>query len=108
MFKISQSRTFTSPVNFKIPADGGTHQSGSFVAEFKRLTVSEMRDLPKDVSDAEVARRVVVGWNEVADDDGKPLTFSAEAFDKLLDIIGVAPAVVRTFFEAVTGAQEKN
>lgn len=108
MFKLSQSRTFTKQVDFKIPADGSTQMTGSFIAEFKRLTVTELRDLPKDATDVEVCRRIVVGWNEITDDNGKQVPFSAEAFDKLLDIVGVAPAIMRTFFETISGIQEKN
>lgn len=108
MFKIAQSRTHTSPVLFKIPADGGTYQSNSFMVEFKRLSVAEMKQLPQEGTDADIARRVVVGWNEVEDANGQPLPFSSDALEKLLDIVGVAPAIVRTFFECVSGAQEKN
>lgn len=108
MFKLAVSKTFTIPVNFKIPADGGTYQSNSFIVEFKRLTVTEMKDLPKEGSDAEMCRRVVVGWNEIADENGNAIPFSSDALDKLLEIVGVAPAILRTFFESVTALQEKN
>ncbi|MFP5250529.1 MAG: phage tail assembly chaperone, partial [Acidobacteriota bacterium] len=86
----------------------GTYQTNSFIVEFKRLSVAEMKQLPQDGTDADIARRVVAGWNEVEDANGQPLPFSAEALDKLLDIVGVAPAIVRTYFECVSGAQEKN
>ena len=108
MFKIIQSRTHTAPVTFKTPAAGGTYQTNSFMVEFKRLSVSEVKQLPQDATDADIARRVVVGWNEVEDGQGNPMPFSADGLEKLLDIVGVAPAIVRTYFECVSGAQEKN
>lgn len=108
MFKLSVSKTFTTPVNFKIPVDGGTYQTNSFIGEFKRLTLSEMRDLPKEGTDAEMCRRVMVGWNEIADENGTPLPFSSEALDRLLDIVGVASTILQTFFGTLNGVREKN
>lgn len=108
MFKLSVSKTFTTPLNFKIPVDGGIYQSNSFIIEFKRLTVSEMKDLPKEGNDVEMCRRVVAGWNEVADEAGNSVPFSSEALDKLLDIVGVAAAVLKTFFDTLMVVQEKN
>lgn len=108
MFKIVQSKTHTAPVTFKVPADGGTYQTQSFMVEFKRLSVSEMKEIPKEATDSEIARRVVVGWQEIEDGDGNLLPFSSAALDKVLDIVGVAPAIARTYFECVSGAQEKN
>ena len=93
MFKVVQSRTHTAPVTFRTPADGGTYQTHSFTVEFKRLTVSELKQLPQDGTDADIARRVVVGWNEVEGSNGDRVPFSSEALDKLLDIVGVAPAL---------------
>lgn len=108
MFKLSVSETFTTPVNFKIPVDGGTYQANSFIAQFKRLTVTGMKELPKEGSDAEMCRRVVVGWNEIADENGNAIPFSSDALDKLLEIVGVAPAILKTFFEQLSVLQEKN
>jgi hypothetical protein len=112
MFKIVQTDGYNWPVEVKIPADGGRFETASFDVKFKRMQRSRVEALREEFSkpdgdSAAVAREVVIGWNGVEDDSGA-IPFSAGALDKVLEIQGVAPAIVGSFFSSAYGVERKN
>lgn len=111
-FVLKQSDTYSWPVSFEIPVDG-RHESQSFKGIFKRMSQKWIRDVLKKIeeekiSDYDVAKEVLAGWEDVRDESDKDIAFTAKALDQLLEIPTVSGAIVVSFFESITGAKEKN
>ncbi len=112
MFKITTSDTFKWPVEVRIPTDGGRHLKSSFDAEFRRLPQSQLEKLAERLVQNEgeaaaVCREIVVGWDGI-EDDGGAVRFSEEALGRVLDIPGVVPALIGSYFDALRGLERKN
>jgi hypothetical protein len=112
MFKISQNPTYTWPVSFELPTDGGRTEKFTFDAVFKRLKQSEIEDMRKqietsEINDADMVRQVLVGWNGVHDDTGE-IPFSEGALSTLLDVPTVSTAIILALLTSLSGAKRKN
>lgn len=113
MFVLKQSSSYKWPVKLELPVDGGTFSRYTFDAEFKRLPESRIKDIGKaidanEVTDIDMAREVLLGWQGIQDKDGNEFPFSEQNRETLLDISGVGKAVVISFFESLAGAKRKN
>lgn len=112
-FVLKQSDSYTWPVTFDVPVDGGRHERQTFDGEFKRLPQSRIREIGEqidsgEVTDASVAAEVLVGWSGVTDDGGKEVPFSQSALQQLLDVPMLAAAIVLAYFNSLAGAKRKN
>src|SRR5690349_19181307 len=112
MFKQSQSQTYTWPVTFELPASGGKFEKHTFDAEFKRLPQSRLREIQtagsEAADDVTFAQEILVGWKGVQDESGQEVPFSVGARDAVLDVPGVATAVVLAFIQSIHGGKRKN
>jgi len=114
MFKINLNEerhdTFKRRVVIHQPTNDGTskHEIG---ATFLILTRSQIQEqiaeereaaTADDPTDADVLRKVLVGWDDVATEDG-PLEFNEANRDALIDIPYVRTALIAAYFTAVTG-----
>lgn len=112
MFKLAQSPEFWVPVEFEWTSEKGNREVVKFRARCKRFTLDEITDLQKRIRDEQlmddvVAREVVVGWDGIEDDDGKPAEFDSQSFGRFLQL-GTAGAIVLAYFRAYPRAREKN
>lgn len=112
-FVLKQSDTYSWPVTFEVPTDGGRHERQTFDGEFKRLPQSRVRELGKlieanEVTDVEVASEVLVGWAGITDDNGKDVPFSQKALEQLMEVPLLATQVVAAYFQSLSGAKRKN
>ena len=124
-FVLKQSATYSWPVSFDVPADGGRFVKQSFDAEFTRPTQSRIVEIQEAVykrlraiqndqdtdgmiTDQEIADEVLVGWAGVDDGDGAEVTFSEKAKRQVLDVPAVSASVVEAFFDSLKGARRKN
>jgi hypothetical protein len=112
-FVLKQSDTYSWPVAFDLPVDGGRHERQTFDGEFKRLPQSRIREIGQQIEageiiDGAIAAEVLVGWSGVTDGDGNDVPFSQKALDQMLDIPLLATAVVMAYFESLQGAKRKN
>lgn len=112
-FVLKQSDTYTWPVTFDLPIDGGRHQRQSFDGEFRRLSQSRIREIGQQIeagetTDAELATEVLVGWAGITDDSGKDVPFSQSALQQLLDVPMLASSIVTAYFSSLQGAKRKN
>lgn len=113
MFTLSTKNTFSWPVSFRIPVDGGGYESADFDAEFKRLTQTRIEEITEkltkgEMTDRQVADEILVGWKGVQTDDGKSVPFTEDSKARLLDIAGLSSSLVIAFTEALRGIREKN
>jgi len=112
-FVLKQSDTYTWPVTFDVPVDGGRHQRQSFDGEFRRVSQSRIREMGQliesgDMTDSEIASEVLVGWAGINDDDGKEVPFSQGALECLLDVPMLATAIATAYFSSLSGVKRKN
>lgn len=95
------------PIRFKIARAGGSNKN--FEKTMERLTKGIRRQIANDIAEDEqvlkVMRRVyaesvILGWENVFDQDGKPLTFNVEnciqLFEDLPDLFQDIQAQART------------
>jgi hypothetical protein len=117
-FVLKQSDTYTWPVAFDVPVDGGRHERQTFDGEFKRLPqskigpmVAELQRL-EDLGDldriTEIAGDVLVGWSGISDDQNKEIPFSQNALQQLLEVPFLAVAVLKAYMDSIKGAKRKN
>jgi hypothetical protein len=124
-FVLKQSATYSWPVPFKVPTDGGKYEKQTFDAEFKRLPQSRINEIQtevqarirsaekgeafeSDISDISIADEVLAGWTGVVDDEGEEVPFSATSKAQLLNIPGLAGSIIEAYFESVAGKKLKN
>ena len=112
-FVLKQSDSYTWPVTFDIPVDGGRHERQTFDGEFKRLAQSRITEIgeqikAEEITDSILAGEVLIGWAGVTDDAGKNIPFSQSALQQLLDVPMLAAAITLAYFESLQGAKRKN
>ena len=112
-FVLTQSDTFSWPVTFDLPVDGGLHETQTFDVQFKRMPQKWIREIAKKidadkVTDTEVAKEILSGWAGITDESGKEIPFSQKTLEQLLDIRTLSGSVVLAFFKATAGVKEKN
>ena len=112
MFKLNQSTTYTWPVSVNIPTNGGQYDKQTFDGVFKRITDARLKEIraaieADQITDAQFVRELMVDWKGVTD-DGSDVPFSQEALDQMLNIPGVAAAVVVAVVESLSGLKRKN
>lgn len=112
MFKLDQSGLYAWPVTVQVPTDGGTWTAETFDAQFKRLPDSQLQKMRAavmagELTDKAFALTVVGGWAGVTD-NGQEVPFTMATLERLLEIPGVATAVVLAFVESQAGAPRKN
>ena len=106
MFKQVISDTLVVPVEGEIYTEGKKTPI-SFELLCKRSTADEIKEAftppesddekPGDVDLKSIMRERITGWRNVLDEDGKPLDFSDEALDALLNFPGVAALAVSSY-----------
>ena len=112
-FKLDQSGTYKWPVTVEVPVDYGRREKHKFDGEFKRMTQSRIKELIElvasgDLSDVDVVKEVLVGWEGIEDDEGNELKFSQAKLKQLLEVPMVATAIGKAFFNSIAGAKRKN
>lgn len=109
MFVITTGSTYKWTVKVAVPVAPETYDDQTFTAEFRRIGKKEIEALTAsaETSDDSVARAVLVGWEGVQDADGNDVPFSDAAVAQLLDVPGVAYAVVMAFLDSVSGAAKR-
>jgi hypothetical protein len=113
VFKLKMSESYSWPVSFGLPIDGGKFDKQTFEVEFKRLGEKRLSELLEKSSQGEfdnksACKEIVVGWKDVKAEDGTEMPFSSTAFDALLDVTGVPMAIFHAFTKSIRGEKEKN
>jgi len=124
MFILKKEATFTHPIVFTTPADGGTQKEETFDAEFKIIPQSRINEIGlqaqqkkneidkgimdgTEISDLLIADEILVGWDGITDGD-KPVPFTKATKKQVLDIAGLANLLVTIYFEEVSKQKVKN
>lgn len=117
-FVLKQSDTYSWPVAFDLPVDGGRHERQTFDGEFKRLPQSKVGLMVAELARldetgdldriSELAGEVLVGWSGVTDDQGKDIPFSQKALEQLLEVPMLGVATLKAYMDSIKGAKRKN
>jgi hypothetical protein len=102
-FKFEAISTFKTDVEVTLP--NGEQQT--FTGAFTYLD-DEANEEAVKASNAELLRKVWIGWDGIVDADDKPLAFSAEQRDLLLRHLYIHNAVVSAYVQARAGLRAKN
>jgi hypothetical protein len=109
MFKISSKPTFTHDVEIQVPVDGG-HSTERLKTRYRVVEFSKLETLDLgNVKDQDKYLDLIVdGFEELVDDDEKPVKNPAAHTKKLLGLLFVRGPVMRQYMEAMAGAKVKN
>ena len=124
MFILKKEATFTHPIVFYTPSDGGTQKEETFDAVFKIIPQSRINEIGlqaqqkkneidkgimdgTEISDLLIADEILVGWDGITDGD-KPVPFTKATKKQVLDIAGLANLLVTIYFEEVSKQKVKN
>lgn len=105
MLKIARNAEFTHNVTVRVPVDGG-HAEHTFKARFRVVPWKELTAIENDPE--EQARRVLIGWEGIVDDEDQPIPYSDAARDQLLEMLFVRVPILRVYVDAVAGAKRGN
>ncbi len=110
MFTLQRNPQFTAEVKVLVPSVGEP-QEQSFTARFRALSLDELPTLTGSWADDDARsflHRVLVGWEGIVDDGGKPVPFSDEACDALIATPWAVTPLGRAYFREVYAANRGN
>lgn len=113
MFSIKEPDSLSWPVKVNVPTDdgeGGTEEA-EFQMRFKYLPVPELNQVLSKLavaSDAATVKEYIIGWDGLADQDGKTLVFSPENLDRIMRISYMLVGINRSFIDCQMGRISKN
>ena len=105
MFELARKETFKEKVTVQVKTDSGWREE-HFIGIFKRVDDDRQRELSA-MTFKEVVDEVLVDWDMV-DMQRKPVEFTPENLEALKSLPGAARDTVLTFFNANSGAKQKN
>tara|TARA_A100001201_G_scaffold7888_1_gene12420 strand:- start:114 stop:446 length:333 start_codon:yes stop_codon:yes gene_type:complete len=101
-------KTFKWPVEIQEPSADrpGEFDKFEFIAVFKRVKLSELEQMGEE-SGLPLLKKVLVGWEGIEDEDGKPVPFSSKELELFADDVdwmkGVLSSYTKTYAEAEAG-----
>ncbi len=109
MFVYDPRPTFTHKVKVKVPVNGG-FEDQDFKATFAVMPTDEVAtyDLSQGEGSSDFLKKIVVGMDDLIGKDEQPIPYNDAVRDALIGQLYVRKALVRTYFEAVSGAQTGN
>ena len=124
MFILKKEATFTHPIVFYTPGDGGSQNKETFDAVFKIIPQYRINEIGvqaqkkekelkegimdgTDISDLLIADEILVGWEGITDGD-KEVPFTPATKKQVLDIAGLANLLVTEYLEVVAQQKTKN
>ena len=111
-FVLDQSDTYKWKVEIDVPVDNNT-ETQYFTAVFKNISQTRLQEMMKQVAnqemlDVDVAKEILLGWEEMEMSDGTEVPFNKKNRDLLLDVRGVATAISYAFVESCKNKNIKN
>ena len=109
-YRIIARPDYSYPVKVAVlAAENGAVLEHTFNACFKRFSQAEIDDIKANIkTDADIVRKVMIGWDGIGDADGTPLAFNAENLERLLADNGMAFALCKAWYESLNKELIKN
>ena len=100
-------KIFSWPVSIEEPADGGTFDTATFDAKFKRVGRKEFQKLGEK-GELDLLKVIMVGWDGILDEEGKEVPFSLEAMREFSDDPYWIRGVLKAYTETFEGGRQGN
>ena len=124
MFILKKEATFTHPIVFYTPDDGGTQRKESFDAIFKIIPQSRINEIREsadkkqkeldqgitdgeNISDLLIADEILIGWDGITDGE-TPIPYTKATKKQILDVPMLANTLVDVYFKEITKQKTKN
>lgn len=116
MFTISPVNSLKVVVKIAVPQNFGKSKPADFEVEFKKLPISEVRDILKavesgDTTDDILMAENIIGIKGLKDPEGKDLEYNTDLLASILEIEYVRGPLVKAFMTVQMGqeaARRKN
>ncbi len=95
------------PVTVRIPQDGGSFEEETYTAHFNYLGYEEVAEISQK-GDKELSLKTVIGWDDMNDMEGNPLSFSKKELQNWCDDIHFVRATAKAYVAMYELAEEKN
>ncbi len=95
------------PVTVSVPCDGGRFEKETYDGTFKNLGRSSVEALA-DQGDPELIRGVLVGWEGIEEEDGKPVAFNSKNLEEWIDNPHWLRGTTKAILEILEEASVKN
>ena len=108
-FVRKKSKVYSWPVEIKTPSENkiGEFDTTSFTGRFVRLSRKEL-DSFESASEFEALKKVLVGWEDVNEEDGTPIEFSDKVLKEFSEDIDFVAGVLEAFKKFYANAQVGN
>jgi len=108
-FVRKKTKVYPWPVEVKTPSETkiGEFDTTSFTAKFVRLSREEL-DSFESATEFEALKKVLVGWEDVNEEDGTPIEFSDKVLKEFSEDIDFVAGVLEAFKKFYANAQVGN
>ena len=108
-FVRKKTKVYPWPVEVQTPSETeiGEFDTTSFTAKFVRLSRKEL-DSFESATEFEALKKVLVGWDDVNEEDGTPVEFSDKALKEFAEDIDFVAGVLEAFKKFYANAQMGN
>ena len=108
-FVRKKTKVYPWPVEVKTPSETniGEFDSTSFTGKFIRLSRKEL-DTFDSATEFEALKKVLVGWEDINEEDGTPISFSKTILKEFAEDTDFVAAVLAAFKKFYANAQVGN
>lgn len=111
-FKLKTIESFKQKVDLDIPQDFGKSISASYVAEFKLLSRERIEEVTEQLTtgsltESELLKEVLIGFEDVQDEDGQPLEFTDVNRNRFLNVQYVHAGTMKAFLKTFESKQSR-
>lgn len=112
MFKLKTIESFKQKVDLEIPQDFGKTVSASYIAEFKLLSRERIEEVTQqlqtgELTESDLLKEVLLGYDEVQDEDGHVLDFTETNRNRFLNIQYVHAGTMKAFLKTFDTKQSR-
>ena len=108
-FVRKKTKVYPWPVEVQTPSETeiGEFDTTSFIGKFVRLSREEL-DTFESATEFEALKKVLVGWEDVNEEDGTPIEFSDKVLKEFSEDIDFVAGVLEAFKKFYANAQVGN
>ena len=108
-FLRKKTKVYSWPVEVKTPSETniGEFETSEFIGKFRRLSRKEL-DTFDSATEFEALKKVLVGWEDINEEDGTPIEFSDKALKEFAEDIDFVAGVLDAFKKFYANAQSGN
>lgn len=108
-FVRKKTKVYSWPVEVSQPSETkiGEFDKTTFIGKFKRLTRPEL-DKFESSTEFDALKQVLVGWEDMNEEDGTPITFNDKALKEFAEDIDFVAGVLAAFKSFYANAQVGN